>query len=127
MHTDTQVDPVSLLILVFTSILGAQFAPAATAYSIILLGAFVGLMIGVRRREPTSRLSTLSYSAVTLLTALFMTVFVAQLIGPHLSSGQGEWLYFPVSMMTTAFGEVWMEKLQGITGMLFGLFSKEQK
>ena len=127
MQTEPQVDPVSLLILVFTSILGAQFAPAATAYSIILLGAFVGLMIGVRRREPTSRLSTLAYSAVTLVTAIFMTVFVAQLIGPHLSSGHGEWLYFPVSLMTTAFGEVWMNKLQDLTGALFGLFSKEQK
>jgi hypothetical protein len=127
MQTDSQVDPVSLLIVVFTSILGAQFAPAATAYSIILMGGFVGLMIGVRRREPTSRLGTLAYSAVTLVTALFMTVFVSQLIGPHLSGGKGEWMYFPVSLMTTAFGEVWMDKLQGVTGMLFGLFSKEQK
>lgn len=127
MQSQPSVDPVSLLMVVFTMILGPQFAPAATAYSIILMGSFVGLMIGVRRRAPTSRFSTLAYSVVTLTTSLFMTVILAQFLSPHLEPGHADWLYFPISMMTTAFGEVWMEKLQNLTGMLFGLFSKERK
>lgn len=127
MQSQPSVDPVSVLLVLFTMLLGPQFAPAATAYSIILMGSFVGIMIGVRRREPTSRIGTLAYSIITLTTSVFMTVFVAQYLGPRLQSSQAEWLYFPVSMMTTAFGEVWMEKLQGLTGTIFGLFSKERK
>jgi len=127
MQPTPQIDPLSLLLIVFTAMLGAQYAPAATVYFVILMGSFVGLMIGVRRRQPTSRFSTLAYSIITLTTSLFMTVFVAQYIGPHLEAGKIDWLYFPISLVTTAFGEVWMEKLQNLTGMLFGLFSKEQK
>lgn len=127
MQSQPSVDPVSVLLVIFTMLLGPQFAPAATAYSIILVGSFVGIMIGVRRREPTSRIGTLAYSIITLTTSIFMTVFVSQYIGPRLQSAQAEWLYFPVSMMTTAFGEVWMEKLQGLTGAIFGLLSKERK
>ncbi len=127
MQTQPAVDPVSLLLVMFTAILGSQFAPAATAYSIILMGSFVGLMIGVRRRQPTSRFSTLAYSIITVTTSIFMTVFVSQAISPRLEAGNSDWLYFPVSLMTTAFGEIWMEKLQGFTGTLFSLFSKERK
>ena len=127
MQSQPSVDPVSVLLVIFTAILGPQFAPAATAYSIIVMGSFVGLMIGVRLRPPTSRFSTLSYSIITMITSLFMTVSVAQFLGPRLNSAQSDWLYFPVAMMTTAFGELWMEKLQTLTGMFLGLFSKGQK
>jgi len=127
MQSQPSVDPVSVLMVIFTMILGPQLAPAAAAYSMILLGAFVGLMIGVRRREPTSRIGTLAYSVITLVTSLAMTVFISEFLSPHLPMAQTEWLYFPVSLATTAFGELWMEKLQNFVGTLFGLFSKGQK
>lgn len=127
MPPHAQLDPVSLLLLVFTAILGPQFAPAATVYTIIGLGSFIGLMIGVRRRDPTSRMGTLVYSIVTMTTSIVMTVWISELVGPHLPGGSTEWLYFPISLMTTAYGEVWMEKLQGFTAMLGSVFTRDQK
>jgi disulfide bond formation protein DsbB len=127
MSPQPDLDPVSVLITLFTALLGPQLAPVASVYLIIFIGAFVGLMIALRRRDPTSRLGALGYSFVTVCTAMVMTVWVSQLVRPYLNqsgTANGDWLFFPVAMTITAYGEVWMEQSRGLLALVSKIFQR---
>lgn len=127
MAPQTELDPISVLITVFTALVGPQLAPVASAYMIIFLGALVGLMIGLRRRAPTSKLGVAGYSFVTVVTAIVMSVWMSQLLSSYLpKTGDvtGNWLYFPIAMTTTAYGEIWMAQLKTIVSRMPNPFKK---
>jgi len=114
------LDPLSAFMAVFSSLVGAQLAPFAAAYTIIFFGALCGLMIGLRTRHPSSRLSAAGYAVVTMVTSVFMTVYIADILAQHypmLADGKS-WLLFPVSMCITAYGEYWIRVLRNIVTKL---------
>lgn len=120
MQPTPDLDPLSAIAVVLAVLVGPTVAPFAAAYTVILFGALVGLFIGLRTRHPSSRLSALGYGTVTMLTALFCTVNISNYLVEHyefFKDGQS-WLFFPVSMCITAYGEVWIMKLRALCGTL---------
>lgn len=101
------LDPVSVAIAIATALFGAALGPALGAYAVIFVAGFAGALVGLRRREPTSRFGAASFMLVVMLLSVGMTVAASQLIAPHLNSA-GEWLFFPVSFVIAAIGEDWL-------------------
>ena len=129
MQQTPDLDPLSAFIAVFAVLVGPVLAPYAAAYSIILLGAMAGLMIGLRARHPSSRLSAIGYIVVTTSTSVFMTVYISELLSKHypiLADGKS-WLLFPVSMCITAYGEYWLKMLRNLVSTVITAVIKGAK
>lgn len=120
MQQTPDLDPFSAFIAVFAVLVGPSIAPYAATYSVIFFGSIVGILIGLRSRKPSSRLSAALYMIITFISSLFMTVPLSDYIGQHYSllNGGNSWLFFPVAMCITAYGELWINYLKSSLIML---------
>jgi len=124
-----ELDPLSATIAAFSLLVAPSLAPFAAAYSIIFFGAMVGVLIGLKSRTPSSRFSAISYIIVTGLTSIFMTVPLSDYLADHYEAFRGShsWMFFPVSMFITAYGETWIKYCRDIFSILIKSFFKFEK
>lgn len=105
--TPTPQADLSLLafaIALASTIIGPQLSYFAGAYSLILLGWFGGLMVGLYRRPQDAKMPVPAYVASTFIFSMCATVPASEWIGHHspLQVEVGA-LLFPISAAIPAF------------------------
>lgn len=115
---DQDLSLLTVSVLALSAVLGPQLAMAFAAYSIIMLGWLGGVMVGVYRMPPTSRVRSqvAGFVAVTLVATLGVTVPLAgaladglHAVAPWAYSTQANGLLFPVAFAVPAIGHTWLD------------------
>lgn len=119
-----EITPVAVAVAVLTVFMGPELAAVFAAYAIILLGWLGGVMVGVYRMPPGSRLRLVAFVLVSLVAVLGMTVPLAQAaatalvqFAPWLTVTEAKGLLFPVAFALPAIGHNWFD----IAGWAVGL------
>ncbi len=87
---------------------GPRAAQFISAYALILLGWFAGLLIGLYRRDENARMPTLVYVVVSLIGSVGFTVpFAVALDGTAGFAYTG--LLLPVSLAIAALPDKWRQ------------------
>lgn len=106
MSATPNLDPVSIAAAIAGSFLGPQLAPYIGAYSVVLLAWVGGVIVGLYRRDPASRMNAAAFIAVTFVMTVGLTSFIASLLASKISAESTTFL-FPVAFMIPAVGDSW--------------------
>lgn len=124
---DQDLSLLAVAVMAMSAVLGPQLAVAFAAYSIILLGWLGGVMVGVYRMPPTSRVRTrvAGFVAVTLVATLGVTVPLAgalagglHVVAPWANGTEAKGLLFPVAFAVSAIGHSWLEIGRWVWGVV---------
>jgi hypothetical protein len=100
------LDPISVGIAVATLVVGAGSAQYAGPYLVIFIGALLGSMIALRRRDPGPRMHAALFVVILIVWSMSLTVPIAE--GTAAAAGKDwKWLAFPVATGLAALGEDW--------------------
>lgn len=122
MKPTPDLDPVSVLVVLLGLLVGPELAPFASAYSVIIIGAFAGVLVGLRRREATTRLGMAGFGFIMMAASIMLTVPLSNVAAKYLPLVSGaNWLFFPVSLAIGAIGDDWLS----IGKWFIGLLSKK--
>lgn len=102
----TSPDPVAAAIALASVVFGPSMAQIVGPYAVILVAATVGAAWALGRRDPNS-LSPAWYFARLQVTALLLTVGLAQLIGGWIGADETSWLLAPIALVVGALGDDW--------------------
>lgn len=101
--------------MVFAVFLGPELAPFASAYALILLGWFAGLLIGTYLRPPDGkRLPIAAFAFVSLVVVLGVTVPLSNFVAHYASTaipGQAvdaKGLFLAIAVAIPAIGHRWV-------------------
>lgn len=110
MINEPTLDPFAVAVGLATMIVGPTLAPILGAYSLILFGWFAGVLIGVYRREPSSRMGTVVFIVVMFVLTMGSTVTAAEMIVAHTPyyAGTATALLFPLAVLIPAVGDDWL-------------------
>lgn len=102
------IDPVSVAILIAGILVSPQLAEVIGPYAIIAIAASTGAAWSLGRHESTTRLAAAGYMVKINLTALLLTVGIAEFVGWMWPSFQGhKWILAPIALMVGAIGNDW--------------------
>jgi hypothetical protein len=124
MSATPDLDPVSIAAAIVGSVIGPQLAPYIGAYSVILLAWVGGVIVGLYRRDPTSRMSAAGFIAVTFVMTLGLTAVIASTLAARISA-ESTTLLFPVAFMIPAVGDSWADIVRWVAGRLRAKWEKE--
>lgn len=102
-----QLDPSTVLTVVFAAIFGPQLAAYVGPYAAILIGAVVGAAWSLGRQPVTSRFDAVAYFLLMALTAAIFTVPTANALGQWLKMDDPQWLFAPVATFIGGVGRDW--------------------
>lgn len=124
MSATPDLDPVSIAAAIAGALLGPQLAPYIGAYSVVLLAWVGGVIVGLYRRDPASRMSAAAFIAVTFVMTLGLTTFIASLLASKLSAESTTFL-FPVAFMIPAVGDSWADIVRWAASRIRAKWEKE--
>jgi hypothetical protein len=124
MTTPTNLDPVSIAGAIAGAFIGPQLAPYIGAYSVIVLAWIGGVIIGLYRRDPTSRMSAAGFVTVTFVVTLCLTATAATILSRHLPADSTT-LLAPVAIMIPAIGDSWIDIVKWGVNRLRARWEKE--
>lgn len=108
---ETDLNPVSVLVLVLTAWLGNEFAAVAGAYTIILFGWFGGCIVGTLRM-PAGRIRLAAFVVASFVITMGLTVPLSELLAanaPNVLGVSSKALLFPVAALLPAIGHSWID------------------
>lgn len=109
---DTSLHPLTVGIAVLGAAIGPQAATYVSAYGLIFMGWFAGLLWGTYRREQGRGMPTWAYAVCTALVAIGGTAVVAEWIARTVGVFASTALLFPVAFAVPASFRHW-DKLVG--------------
>jgi len=124
MSASPDLDPVSIAAAIAGSFIGPQLAPYIGAYSVILVAWIGGVIIGLYRRDPASRMSAAAFIAVTFVMTIGLTAFIASSLATKFSAESTTFL-FPVALIIPAVGDSWIGVAQWVWGRFRAKAEKE--
>lgn len=98
--------PISVAATVLAGLLGPKLAVIASAYGIILIGWFAGLLIGFWRFDEVSKRFMLGYTIVTMIVAVGSTVALSSWLAQYVPI-EASGLYMIVAGSIPAIGPNW--------------------
>lgn len=106
---DVDLSPWAVAVAISGGLVGPQFAQFVSAYAIILVGWFAGLLYGLYTRSPESKMPVWAYAIFTLIVCLMSTVFVSSLAVRYIPFFTVEYtaLLFPVAAAIPALPDKW--------------------
>ncbi len=108
MSNPTSLDPVSVAAAVIGALIGQELAPVVGAYTVIMFAWLGGVLVGLYRRDPASRLSTAAFVVITFVLTVGGSVFAAELLTKHLGLA-GSFPLFLAAFFIPAVGESWID------------------
>jgi hypothetical protein len=102
---------------------GPELAQYVSAYALILVGWFAGLLYGLFTRSPNSKLPVWAYTLFTFLVTMVATVPVSQFAANYVPFSYTA-LLFPVAVAIPAMPDKWgtigqwaIERFQAMRGV----------
>lgn len=126
MRPDLDITPWAVALALAGAAFGPKFAAYISAYGLILIGWFAGLLYGLYTRSLESKLPVWAYSLFTLIVCLMVTVPASQLAVAAIPGVQVEHTsaLFVVSALISALPDYWgragawiLEKWQVLRGI----------
>lgn len=109
------ISPVAVAVAALGVLLGPEWAHAAGAYSVIVLGWIGGVMVGVYRMPPAPRVHVASFALISLVAVLGVTVPLSEWLAGALPKllpwgglSDSKGLLFPVAFALPAIGHSWL-------------------
>lgn len=120
---DIDLNPFAVAVVVAGAAVGPQFAQYVSAYALILVGWFAGLLYGLFTRAPDSKMPVWAYSLFTFLVTMVATVPVSQFAASYVPFSYTA-LLFPVAVAIPAMPDRWgtfgqwaLDRLQAMRGV----------
>lgn len=123
--TEPALDPYAVAVGLAVLIVGPTLAPYLAAYSLILIGWFGGMLIGVYRRPPASRANTAGFVVVTFIITLLTTVPIAQGLAPYLGGMASTSLLSGVAIIMPAIGHNWADIAKRVWSIVANRFERQ--
>jgi len=121
--TTPNLDLVSIAAALAGAMLGPQMAPYVGAYTVILFAWVGGVLVGVYRRDPNSRMKTAVFVAVTFVLTIGSTAAAASMLAAKVSA-ESTTLLFPIAFMIPAVGDDWIAVGKWLFSHLRARFTK---
>ena len=102
------LDPFTIAVALAAAMVGPKLAPYVGAYTLILMGWFAGVLIGIYRRDVGSRIGTGAFVVVSFILTIGSTVATAETLSPHLGVSI-TYLLIPVAVLIPAVGDTWFD------------------
>lgn len=109
------LSPAGALLMVFAAVIGPAWAPFASAYTMILLGWFAGLLIATYLRPVDGkRFPILAFAFVSLVVVLGVTVPLSNFVAHYASTAvpggpvDAQGLFLVISVAIPAIGHRWV-------------------
>lgn len=118
------LDPVSVAVVLASTLFGPQLAAIIGPYAVILLGATVGAAWALGRRETDKKSGAVAYFMLINGTAVLVTVGISNLVGKWLGHEDANWLLAPVAMVIGGVGHDWPGVLKTVQEKIMGLWGK---
>ena len=120
------ISPLAVAVAALSVALGPHMALAVGAYSIILMGWLLGVMIGVYRLPPCTRPQLAAFVLGSLVAVLGVTVPLTEIAAHGLSlaapwmggSTDAKTLLFPAAVLVPAVGHSWLDVSRWAWGVL---------
>jgi hypothetical protein len=119
--------PLGVLVALLTMFVGPVLAPLLGAYSLIVVGWFGGVLIGIYRQPPGSRIGILGFLLVSLIVTLGATVSAADVLSAYMPLIEAKALLFPIAVMIPAIGHSWVNIAQWCAGALRRRFMRNKQ
>lgn len=120
---DIDLTPWAVAVAVAGAAVGPQFAQYVSAYALILMGWFAGLLYGLFTRAPESKLPVWAYSLFTFLVTMVATVPISQVAADYVPFSYTA-LLFPIAVAIPAIPDKWgtigvwaFERWQAVRGV----------
>ena len=121
------VTPLGVLVTLLTMFVGPVLAPLLGAYSLIVAGWFGGVLIGIYRRPPGSRIAILGFLLVSLIVTLGATVSAADVLSAYMPLIEAKALLFPIAVLIPAIGHSWVNIARWCAGALRRRFMRNEQ
>ena len=119
------LDPVSVAVVLASTLFGPQLAAIIGPYAVILLGATVGAAWALGRREPEAKSNAVAYFSLINATAVLVTVGISRIVGGWLGHEDANWLLAPVAMVIGGVGHDWPAVLKTTQDKLMSLWGRK--
>lgn len=120
---DVDLSPWAVSVAVAGAAVGPEIAQYVSAYALILVGWFAGLLYGLFTRAPESKLPVWAYTLFTFLVTMVATVPVSQFAASYVPFSYTA-LLFPVAVAIPAMPDRWgtvgqwvMDRVQALRGV----------
>lgn len=120
-----QLDPVSVAVVLASTLFGPSLAAIIGPYAVILLGATVGAAWALGRRDTTKKSNAVAYFSLINATALLVTVSISRIVGGWLGHEDANWLLAPVAMVIGGVGNDWPAVLKITQEKLMSLWGRK--
>lgn len=119
------ISPLAVAVAALSVALGPHMALAVGAYSIILMGWLLGVMVGVYRLPPCTRPQLAAFVVGSLVAVLGVTVPLTEIVAnglrvaaPWIGASDAKALLFPVAVLLPAVGHSWLDVSRWAWGVL---------
>ena len=102
-----ELEPTNLAVVVYTALFGSSLAPYLGPYSVIIASASVGASWALGARNKTSGFSAFTYYLRLNMTAILLTVSIAQLVGAWFKIEEPQILLGPIALFIGGVGDRW--------------------
>lgn len=103
------LNPLSVAVAIAGALLGPKLAPYVGAYGLILFGWLGGVLVGLYRKEPGTRVHVAAFLAVSFVLTVGATVPLAEMASDYVPKATVATLLFPVAFLIPAVGLDWLK------------------
>ena len=107
MNTNNHTDVMQLFVILAASVFGPSMAAIIGPYILICFAAATGAGWSLGRREPKGKASALFYFVRIVLTAILLTVAIANVAAGFLPKVEADVLVAPVALIIGLIGDDW--------------------
>lgn len=101
------LDPVSVTVALFATLLSPALAAIIGPYAVILIASTVGAAWALGRRDPSAKLGAIAYFLRLNATAAVVTVGIASIAGKWLGHEDPTWMLAPIALVVGGVGDDW--------------------
>lgn len=101
------LEPVAALVAVLSLLLGPVLAGIVGPYAVIMIACTTGAAWSLGRRDPMARTGAVMFFLKMIVTALLITVPLAELAAHYITPSMGRWLLVPIAIMIGGIGDDW--------------------
>ena len=101
------LDPVSVAVVLASTLFGPQLAGIIGPYAVILIGATLGASWSLGGQERKSNMAAARHFILLGATAMLVTVPVANGLAQWIGMSSSTWMLVPIAILIGSVGDAW--------------------